>query len=403
MGKAAVPKSQALTKGKVKTVPKAKALTKGKGLKAKPATKVGFKKSHLAKLGKMTLAQKIRKAAEGCSTAEEAASNLKEMLSKEEHSKVWSKRNCVLKKKTKKEQKEFASLTKGEKGLQAALHMVKTTAPQFLQVKEVVGQSQTLDEREAWSSETEMITKFGYEEFQRHLESGRIVWRQDPFTWGVFNYLDKGDIVSNIRVSKDREWAKGQEYEPTEEDQDQWSQWWGTDSSSHLSLTENWGKGKALTKGKGKGKALTKGKGKGKGHQLALQNGEEEEEEGEQEEEEKPEEEQWKEVLAKAKKARDQCSSARADCEAAMQAADKAKRLTKQGKKETMDMLGAMDNKLKTFMAGKGKAFALEKAKALLKDSATAMKELNEESKELNQLAHKASSKAGSSKAGSRK
>ena len=98
MGKPAVPKSHALTKGKVKTVPKAKALTKGKGMKAKPATKVGFKKSHLAKLGKMTLAQKIRKAAEGCSTAEEAASNLKEMLSKEEHSKVWSKHNCVLKK-----------------------------------------------------------------------------------------------------------------------------------------------------------------------------------------------------------------------------------------------------------------------------------------------------------------
>ena len=47
-----------------------------------------------------------------------------------------------------------------------------------------------------------------------------------------------------------------------------------------------------------------------------------------------------------------------------------------------------MDNKiglLKTLMA-----------KALLKDSATAMKELKEESKELNQLAHKASSKAGS-------
>ena len=75
MGKAAVPKSKALTKGKVKTVPKAKALTKGTGIKAKPATKVDFK-SHLAKLGKMTLAQKIRKAAEWCSTAEEAARKL---------------------------------------------------------------------------------------------------------------------------------------------------------------------------------------------------------------------------------------------------------------------------------------------------------------------------------------
>ena len=138
MGKAAVPKSKALTKGKVKTVPKAKAVTKGTGIKAKPATKVDFKKSHLAKLGNMTFrpedSQGSRVVFHCRGSCEEAASNLNEMLNKVEHSKVWPKHNCVLKQKTKKEQKEFASLSKGEKGF-----------PQFLQVKEVVGQSQTLD------------------------------------------------------------------------------------------------------------------------------------------------------------------------------------------------------------------------------------------------------------------
>ena len=60
--------------------------------------KVHLKKNQLTKRGQMTLAQKIKKAVEGAETAEEAATNLKE-LTNQEQSKVWSKHNVALKEK----------------------------------------------------------------------------------------------------------------------------------------------------------------------------------------------------------------------------------------------------------------------------------------------------------------
>ena len=384
------PKKGILTKGSHASG----TLTKGKGAASKkPSTKVmkvkklSLKKGHLEKLGKMTLAQKVQKAAEGCETAQEAATNLRGMLTKEEHSKVWSKHNVALKKKPAKEQKAFDSLTKGEKGMEAAMYMVKASVPQFMQVKESVGQDQTLDKREERQSEKELIAKFGQDEFERHVQSGRLQWREDPWTWGVYNYKDKGNIVKSTKVRKSREWSKGQEFEPTEEDEERWNQWWEKDHSNHLHLAENWGKGGGKAKN-----ALTKGKGKGKGkpRQLALTNGPSEEEE------EICEEEQWAKLMTKAKRARDQCNSAIADCEAAMEAAHKAKRLTKQARKDTESMLDNLKNTtkvLKDVLAKKDRAMPLGKATDLLVEAGFLIKEIKEESKELNQLANKAGSK----------
>ena len=62
-------------------------LVKGK----KKVMKSSLKVSNLQKLGKMSLAEKVKKASEGAETAEEAATNLKTMLDKQEHSRVWSK------------------------------------------------------------------------------------------------------------------------------------------------------------------------------------------------------------------------------------------------------------------------------------------------------------------------
>ena len=118
-----------------------------------------LKKSQLAKLGEMTLSQKCKMAAESAETAEEAASNLKDMLSKQEHSRVWSKHNVALKGKSAKERKEFDKLSKGEKGQQAALFMIKSSVPKFMQVQESLQQSHTLNKKEEWLSE--MMEKFG--------------------------------------------------------------------------------------------------------------------------------------------------------------------------------------------------------------------------------------------------
>ena len=367
--------------------PKAKAMKVLKGI---------LKKKKLDKLGKMTLAEKVQHAAEGTETAEEAAANLKQLLSKQEHSKVWSKHNVEMQKKTAKERKEFDKLSKNEKGMAAAMHMVKSCVPQFMQVKETMRQGHSLDKREIWESETQMMERFGEQEFWAHVESGRVAWREDPWTYGVYNYCDKGNITKSIKVNKERQWSKSQEYTPNAEDQDDWDGLWNMDGSSHMAQVENWSKGggKALTKGKGGAKALTKGKGKGKGkgNLLAIEDGDPDE----QNKEEKTEEDQWKELLHKAKRARDQCNSARADCEAALDAAEKAKRVTKAGRKDTEDLLQKLASKvesMKQLLAKKDKAMKLEKGKKLLVDTGVVLKQVKDESKELVQLANKAGSK----------
>ena len=410
--KAAAMKAMKAMKPLPKGLPKAKAkatLTKG-GQIAKPkksmkVTKGSLKKSQLEKLGKMTLAQKISKAAEGAETAEEAASNLKELLDKQEHSKVWSKHQTWLKGQSKKDKSEFNKLSKNEKGQAAALHLIKTAAPRFMQAKESLTQATSFDKKDVWESELQMLERFGEVEFQQHLESGRIQWRADPYTQGVYNYNDQLNISKNTHVQKKRQYSRGQEFQPTEEDDHEYDALFNMDSTSHLQQIQGWGKGKgtgkSLTKGTGKGNkgnhrgALTKGK--GSGSLLALKDKDDEGSEDAGEDEDTNEEQQWKELLSKTKRARDQCSSVQADCEAAMDGAEKAKRLTRTAKKDTEALLSkliAKKEELKQLLAKKDKFLNLDKGKKLLVETGTLLKEVKDEATELNQLANKAGSKA---------
>ena len=82
----------------------------------RPVKKNNLKKKHLAKLGNMTLAEKVATAPESAENPAEAAKELKGMMTKQEHSKAWSKHNIHMRGKSKKEQKEFNSLPEGGKG-----------------------------------------------------------------------------------------------------------------------------------------------------------------------------------------------------------------------------------------------------------------------------------------------
>ena len=205
----------ALTKGKA-ALPKGKGKTNSGSSTDKKVKKTFLKKEQLEKLSKMTLAQKVAKATEHADTAEEAAQNLKGMLNKSERSRVWSKYNVMMNKKTTKEKKAYEKLSKTEKGMHAALQLVKSTAPKFTQTKESIGQQSTLDQREEWKSDAKMLQDFGPEDFQQHLDSGRIIWRAHPWTSGVYNYRDKVDIVKHTKVKKTKEYGQAQEYEADE-------------------------------------------------------------------------------------------------------------------------------------------------------------------------------------------
>eukprot|EP00435_Cladocopium_sp_Y103_P059723 s1572_g21.t1 len=130
---------------------------------------------------------------------------------------------------------------------------------------------------------------------------------------------------------------------------------------------------------------------------LAFKDGKVDDEEENEDNEQNTEEDKWKDLLIKAKKARDQSTSHMADCQAALELADKAKRLTKNAKAESEDLLKGMSKKtnaLKDLLAKKNKWGSLAKAKSLLVDAAKEMKKVKDEAKELNQLANKTNSKA---------
>ena len=124
MGKPA----KALPKGSKKTTTRT---TLSKGVPKKPAFTVALKASNLAKLGKLRLADKIKKATEGAETAEEAAQTLKEEMNKGDHSVAWSRHKTWLKGQGKEAQKQYSGLSKTKKGEAVALWLVKSQGPKF--------------------------------------------------------------------------------------------------------------------------------------------------------------------------------------------------------------------------------------------------------------------------------
>lgn len=234
----------------------------------------------------------------------------------------------------------------------AALHMVKSSVPKFFHCSEVLEASSSLKQKEKWVSETKMVEQFGQEEFWLNIESGRISWRADPWTPGVWNYKDNGDITKTTGVKKGKEYRAGQEYTAGAEDEEAWSSFYGNDTQWHLHDWQSKGKGKSLTKGKTKSKSKQKGKGTGL---LAIKDGSADDDEENQDDEEDKEEDEWKDILSKAKKARDQSTSHMADCQAALELADKTKRLTKTVKTESEDLLKGMAKKNKCTQGPFGK------------------------------------------------
>ena len=138
----------------------------------------------------------------------------------------------------------------------------------------------------------EANAKWSPAELEKHIQSGRVIWRACPTTWGVYEYQDTADYEKEVVGRKRCSWQFGQEYELGEEDEEDWQEALDKDLRS-LMLG-------CLEKGKGFGKSLenVKGKGKrrGKDHQPV-----------EDEPEEKPL--TLAEALKKAKKTRDLLSS----------------------------------------------------------------------------------------------
>ena len=372
--------------------------------KARASQKAQLNAKNLDKLGEMRLKDKIALASNE-ESVEEAAVVLKELLSPEEKNRLWSKHQTHLKNNaTKEEKKEYKEADKVTRGKTNLMWLLKKECPKFLHVSKEVSGEQTASREEKWVSEKLMLKQWTKAELESHLQSGRIVARECPSTWGVWEYCDMQAWSKRMSAKTKKKAALGQESHPESEEEAALEEMWSGNLQQQAAklcyMDDGVGKGLGKSSGafekKGKGKGGKGGKGKGGNNQLAIKD--KDEEENEDEDEEKGEEELLKEAMKKAKRARDVCTSTLADFEDALgKATPYLSKMAKQNGLKEHQLLQAHVTKLKDVLSKEN--MSLERLKALLQEGANKLKDVKDTMKELKGLANKAGSKASTSKA----
>ena len=404
------PKKKPLKKGttplrkgspKSKALPKAKAKVAASKVKKHNLKRVKLCKKNLEKLPEMSLQEKVEQAAtEAEGEAEGAAAKLRENMTAKEKQSVWSKHQTWLKSHP-KEAKALQKASKKEKGDAASLWLMKQQGSKYLSCSARVTQQEALKKAENWESEKQILKKWSWDEMQLHLASGRLIWRQDPYSPGVWEYQDTQAWQKETNVSRGKRWEQGTDHQaPGEELQE---------GFTHLYDQEAFGMAGQMSPlyGKGSGKSssssLAKGKGKGKkGGQLAIKDKEEEEEEEDEDEESNGNGNEGKvaEALKKVRKCRDHTMSCLSNLEEALKKA--APQLSTKGKGGALATQLKLEKPLK-----QAKALLLKNSHSFpdlvkfLDDSAKALKSAKDDIKELKQIGSKAesvSAKSSSSK-----
>ena len=166
---------------------------------------------------------------------------------------------------------------------------------------------------------SKMLTRYTPEELEMHLQSGKVVWRECPYTSGTFEYKDTQNSHRAVNTARQKEWQCGVEFEPEDEDVEKFMELFSSDCHS-LSVDEGLGKGSAKGLGKGQG-SLGKGR-RGRGKAIKEEDEDEPEPHGK---------------LAKAcRAARNMVSATMSDLEEALEKT--GSKLTKAGKTTANDL-----------------------------------------------------------------
>eukprot|EP00434_Breviolum_minutum_P016510 symbB.v1.2.014552.t1/scaffold1051.1/size143026/2 len=218
-------------------------------------------------------------------------------------------------------------------------------------------------------------------------EEKGFAMQKNPRVW---EYCDTEDEEKIRKASKIKSLKQGQEYEPDENDDEEFGNMWKSNGHSQMQrmCDDAKGSGKGAAK-EGGSKALKEGPGKGrKRGELALKDKEEEKEE---EKEPNPEDE-MKEALKKAKRARDLTQSQSTDLEDALVKASSL--LTKEGKRKGLEQQQELQKLLQQLKAVCSKEnMPLTKLKELLVEVTRAQKDSKDTIKELKHLANRAPSR----------
>ena len=70
------------------------------------------------------------------------------------------------------------------------VRLIKQQGSQYLTCSAKVTQEEALKKGENWESEKQILKKWSWDVMQLHLASGRLIWRQDPYGPGVWEYQD---------------------------------------------------------------------------------------------------------------------------------------------------------------------------------------------------------------------
>lgn len=128
--------------------------------------------------------------------------------------------------------------------------------------------SHTMTKTLQWESEKMTLNRWSQDELDKHLSSGRVIWREDPYTPGVYEYKDTKNISEMQQIQKVKKKTFQQKSEIVEESFDDEMNdlediWNTTNIESRHSLS--------LRGRDGEGKGSSSSKGKGKGHKNALE------------------------------------------------------------------------------------------------------------------------------------
>ena len=315
----------------------------------------------------LTIKDKVKAAAdEAEGDADQGAAILHGSLSKLDKSKLWAKHQASLRG-NKALEKAHAQLGKKEKGIAACKWLLEKEGKQFLQASRRVSVGEVVTKSDDWETELQMLTRYTPDELEMHLQSGKVIWRECPYTSGTFEYKDTQKWHKAVTTGRQKEWQSGVEFEPEDEDLEKFMELFSTDCHS-LSVDEGLGKGSAKGLGKGKG-SLGKGK-RGRGRAT-------------KEEEDKDEPDPHEKLAKACRTARNMVSATMSDLEEALEKA--GSKLTKAGKTTANDLskeLGKALQKIKTLLTGKSK-LQDDPVKGQLMEVAQVVKTAKDETKKL--------------------
>ncbi len=248
-------------------VVKAKPKAKAKAKHTKPTTvsqlKAKAKAEEETETGKSELKEKIAILVAECSeknmTPQEVLAKIKGKLSKLESSKVWGMHNTACK--NSKEVAEQAAAVDGKKdkgNLALAWYIDKKAGGNvYSQLTVSSSAEQRLTKTETWKPRKYWVDQFGQEEFDQHVASGRLIWRECRRTRGIYEYQDTEDFTIHKSAKKLKELTTVEDKES-----DELEDILGRDLFLSIQDDKVW----AMEDGKkGAGKGSKDGKGEGKG------------------------------------------------------------------------------------------------------------------------------------------